>query len=114
VAILLLVGVSTLRETYRGWTVDREIQALQAQADALEGHKTKLLQLSDSLANPDQVDLDARKRLGMKKDGEQVVVLSGYDASTTWSDDTGELAALPPPPPVLSNPQRWWQYFFHE
>jgi len=113
VAILLLVGVSTLRETYRGWTVDREIQALQSQADTLEGHKTKLMQLSTSLATPDQVDLDARKRLGWKKEGEQVVVLTGYAASTTWSDDPGDLVALPPVPIPLSNPERWWQYFTH-
>ena len=110
-AILLFVGVSTLRETYTGWSVDREIQSLQSQADMLEGRKLKLTEFADSLSSPEQVELDARRRLGWKKDGEQVVVLSGYQASGTLSGESDDVSVLPEPVP-LSNVQRWWMYFF--
>lgn len=111
-AILLFVGISTLRETYTGWTVDREIQSLQSQADQLEGRKLKLAELADSLSSPERVELDARRRLGWKKAGEQVVVLSGYQASGTWSNTAVDDVSVPPEPAALNNPQRWWVYFF--
>ncbi|MBP9868948.1 septum formation initiator family protein [Patescibacteria group bacterium] len=112
VALFLLVGVSTMRETYRGWTVEREIHALEAQAQELEGRKLKLVELASDLTSPERVELDARRDLGWKKPGEQVVVLAGYDASSTWKGAPSTLAALPAEP-VLSNPERWFQYFFH-
>lgn len=112
-AVLLLVGVSTLRETYRGWTVDREIQALASQADSLEGRKLKLVELADSLNSPDRVELDARARLGWKKEGERVVVLTGYEATSTWNGDVSDVSGVPGEPPPRSNPARWWNYFFN-
>ncbi len=111
VALLLLVGVSTLRESYRGWTVDREIRALEARAEELEGRKLKLLSLTESLNSPEQVDLEARLRLGWKKDGEHVVVLTGMDATTT-----PDVRRTTPDPSDIAAPSShfasWWNYFF--
>lgn len=109
VALFLFIGVSTARETYQGWTVDRQISTLQSQADALEGQKSQLLALTSQLTTPDQTDLDARERLGWKQDGETEVVLEGYQPVV--SQRPGVLAS--PPPPPESNPQRWFDYFFH-
>lgn len=108
--LLLLVGVSTLRETYQGWTVDHQIQALQAQAESLEGKKMELVRLTDNLASPDYVDLEARRRMGWKKPGERVVVLAGYTDSVTKSAVTDAVKHLPLP--EVDNPHKWWDYFF--
>ena len=114
-AVLLLVGVSTVRESYRNWSVDREIRALDAQASTLEGHKLKLMELKDKLSSPDTVELEARSRLGWKKDGERVFVLSGYRATTDTviGYGTDEFAVLPPETGPHSNPERWMHYFFN-
>lgn len=110
-ALLLLVGVSTLRESVRGWTVDREIQALDAQAQALEGRKLKLMELTQSLSSPEQTELDARQRLGWKKDGERVVVLSGFaGSSSTSAADPSRIPADGAASP--SSIGLWWDYFF--
>ncbi len=110
--ILLLVGVSTLRESVRTWTVDREILALESQANILEGRKFKLAQLAQELVSSERVELDARRRLGWKKDGEQVFVLSGYEAANTKPDEalreSSTVSVLQP----VSNPRLWWRYFF--
>ncbi len=112
-AIVLLVGVSTLRETYHGWTIDREIRTLTAQAETLEGRKIKLQELTEALASPGTVEFEARKRLGWKKPGERVIVLSGYEAPAGTSSD----ALFAPSPDTVaeerSNPARWRDYFFH-
>ncbi len=112
-AIFLLIGISTVRETYRGWTVEREIHALNAQAQTLEDHKLKLVQLTKSLSDPEQVDLQARARLGMKKAGERVVVLTGWQTTTTDSAENLSLAKVPNELLPEPNPQLWLSYFFH-
>lgn len=115
VALFLVVGVSTVRETYRGWSVDREIRALESQASTLEGRKTQLEVLAQDLVSEDRVEYEARSRLGRKQPGERVIVLQGLSSTTSWtggaSDDTAvaETAVAP----TRSNPQRWWDYFFH-
>lgn len=111
VALFLLVGVSTLRETYRGWTVEREIHALESQAQDLEGRKLKLVELATNLTSPENVELDARRELGWKKEGEQVVVLAGYEASSSWHGTPTPVAVVPAER-LQSNPSRWWSYFF--
>lgn len=115
VALLCIIGVSTVRETYRGWTADREINALEAQAAALEGNKLELEALAKDLVSSDRIEYEARARLGMKKPGERVIVLEGFSTSATWSAGQAgtpaadEDAAAPMP---TSNPERWWAYFF--
>ncbi len=112
IALFLLIGVSTARESYQGWTVDHQIQALQNQADQLEGRKSKLMELTSTLASNDQVELDARKRLGWKKPGEQVYVLEGYHPSSTVASDPSVLG-VPNEPEPESLPRQWLDYFFH-
>ena len=73
-AVLLVVGVSTVRESYRGWTVDHEISALESKAQALEGRKMELGQLAARMQEPSYVERQARSKLGLQKPGEKVVV----------------------------------------
>ncbi len=113
-AILFLVGISTLRESYRGWTVDREIRALEAQAESLEGKKFKLIELTDTLMTPEEIEIEARHRLGWKKEGERVVVLSGWESSSTWIGEKASLVSLADTVRPKTNPERWLNYFFKQ
>ncbi len=112
IAILLLIGVSTVRETYKGWTVDREIHALDQQATALEGRKSKLMELTQSLTATDTLDVEARERLGWKKPDERVIVLSGWEAPTSAPKDITAFADIPSERLTTPNPELWWDYFF--
>ncbi len=107
-ALFLLIGVSTVRETYRGYTVEREIKALEAQAESMEGRKSKLIEMTQAVASPESVELEARSRLGWKKAGEKVFVLSGYQPA----QGEDEAAFTETPARALSNPELWMQYFF--
>lgn len=110
VAVLLVVGMSTVRETYKGWTVDHEIKALEMKAQALEGRKMQLSELAAKMQESDYAEREARAKLNMQKPGEKVVILEGVAATqTTWQID---VVTAPPPPAVqMSNPERWWYYF---
>lgn len=109
--LFLFVGVSTAREAYRGWSVDHEIAALQAQAKELEGQKMELMVLTDALAQPERAAWEARSRLGWKKAGETVAVIPGGLGGAVSS--TAVAVAPRAEVEILSNPQRWWRYFFH-
>lgn len=110
-ALLLVIGASTARETYRGWTVDREIQALGAKAESLESRRFELEALAQELVSPERVEREARSRLGMKKSEERVIVLEGYSAKATSGDlasaGYGEIDR-----DRRSNPEKWREYFF--
>ncbi len=118
ITFLFVIGVSTAREVYRGWTVDREIHALEAQAASLEGRRMQLETLTHELVSADRVEYEARARLGKKKPGERVIVLEGIATSGTWSNGESEAGQdvedsdknMPHVP--VSNPELWWNYFF--
>ena len=110
VAVLFVVGMSTVRETYKGWTVDHEIRALEMKAQALEGRKMQLSELAAKMQESDYAEREARAKLNMQRPGEKVVILEGVAAThTTWQID---VVTAPPPPVIhMSNPERWWHYF---
>lgn len=109
-ALLLVVGISTVRETYRGWTVDAEISALEQKAEQLEGRRTQLASMASRLQSDPYAERQAREKLGLQKPGEHIVILEGFNATST----TMELAVAETPDEAAdlrSNPQRWWDFF---
>jgi hypothetical protein len=113
--LFLVVGVSTVRETYHVWQVDQDIRSLQSQVELLEGKKLSFLDTIQRLNSPDSLDKEARARLGLRKPGERVIVLSGMgdqtadvSAQATVPSESTEAAPRPP-----SNLQKWFRYFIH-
>lgn len=110
--LFFAVGVSTVRETYREWKVDQEINQMKSEVDRLEGRKLGLVELLNRLDSPDALDKEARTRLGLVKPGEQVVILRGMDGTAPTWQSSGEPLADLPAPDTRTNPQRWFDYFF--
>ncbi len=111
-ALFLVVGISTVRETYREWKVDQEISQMQTQIETYEGRKLSLVELLARLDSQDALDKEARTRLGLKKPGERVIILQGTDSSASWQEEPSALAVNQEGPDTRSNPQRWLDYFF--
>ncbi len=113
ILVIVIFGVGAIRESYRGWRADTEIRSLEAQANDLEGRNARLRDLANALQSPDRLDVEARKRLGMRQPGEQVVVLNGFSASGTWEDQMKMDVAQQTPQIAYSNPELWLRYFIH-
>jgi len=111
--LFLAVGISTVRETYRVWQVDQDINSLQAQVDYLEGKKMKFMDLMQRLDSSEALDKEARARLGLRKPGERVIVLAGLGEADASAAVAQTQPASQTDSGTLSNPQKWWQYFFH-
>lgn len=115
VTILLFgfVSVSTVRETYREWKFDQELVRMQQEIEQLEGRKLELAELLARLDSPDALDKEARTRLNLKKPGERVIILRGFDGvSSTWSETDMVSPQVTSSTAELTNPQRWLHYFF--
>lgn len=112
VALVLVLGAATARESYQGWKVDSEIRAMEAQADELEGRNGKLRELARVLQSPERMEVEARARLGLKQSGENVAVLSGLVATSTWQSAVVLDVVEDRPNVERSNPERWLYYFF--
>ncbi len=111
--VLVLLGISSARETYQGWKVEQEIQGLRAQVEALEGRKLRLGQLLTQLQSPDTLDKEARLRLGLQKPGEQIFVLGQPANARTINTPTLGVASDAELVETTSNPHKWMRYFFH-
>ncbi len=111
-ALLMVVGISTVRETYRGWTVDAEIKALEQKAQQLEGRHSQLSELAAKLQSDQYVEKQARAKLGLQKPGEHVVILEGFSA-TSASMNLAVADVKPEELDLRSNPQRWLDFFTH-
>lgn len=108
-ALLLVVAVTTVRESYRGYQADQEMDRLQRQIDAMEGKRAQLSEVIRRLQSPDALDREARTRFGLKKDGERVFVLQGNQ----WQDRPWErIAQTNAAQDQHTNPQKWLAYFF--
>ena len=112
VVLLFLLGVATVRESYRGWKVDQEINALESEARELEGRNKRLMEIAQNLHSPERMEVEARKRLGLKQPGEHVVILDNLAASSSWQmqlplDVVAVRAEIHEP-----NPVQWFNYFF--
>lgn len=111
VALLLVLGASTARESYRGWKVDQEIHSLESQIETLERKKMQLGSLIERLQSQDMIEREVRAKLGMRKDGERVIVLDTSHVSAQWSDDLHEVGVMENRD-TRSNPEKWFAYFF--
>lgn len=111
--LFLVVGISTIRETYREWQVDQEIHQMQAQIEQYEGRKLSLVELLARLDSDEALDKEARTRLGLRKPGERVIILQGGDGmQASWQDDVQTSVANVAAADLRSNPRRWLDYFF--
>lgn len=121
--ILLLV-----RSVWQNITLKQSIQKLNEQIATLEDNKSNLNNLLIYYRSDSFKELEARKKLGMKKPGEKVVILPIEPSETNSPAVAGEQTATPSNFPEevqkeqktissnkeenpLPNWRLWWDYF---
>ncbi|MBP9763045.1 septum formation initiator family protein [Patescibacteria group bacterium] len=114
-AIVFFVGASTVRETYRGWKVDQEIEGLKSQVSQLEGQKHSMTELLGTMKTDAYIEQEARLRFNLKKPGEQVVLFEEGDSNTrmAWTEQSNATSSLALPGRSVSVPKRWLEYFIN-
>jgi len=120
VAIVALVWLSfPLREKLQGKKeIDKEIQNLKKEISELENKNQDLEELTKYLQSDQFVEEQARMNLGLKKKGEEVVVIKEEEGKVAGAFakndniDSHKDAATKKQSRQFSNWEKWWDYFF--
>ena len=113
--LTIWLGWSAAKEAYKKHQVKKEIDKLSQEILDLEQKNSNLVSLIDSFQDPDTVELEAKRRLNLKKQGEEVAVIlrdkndepqnivqqDEIDSSETKLTDLDS---------SLSNVMKWWGY----
>jgi cell division protein FtsB len=121
--VLAALGLSFGREWMRNSEIQSEIARLEEQARSLETRNLQIADLNTAFRTESFIEREARLKLGMKKPGENVVVIQedgstpgpiidATDGMTAEAADPRLLLAVDGEPKELANPSKWWQYFF--
>lgn len=118
--LCLLVGISLGREILRHQALQKEIEALTAQAQLLGDDNVQMNEVHSALQSESYIEREARLKLGLKKPGETLIVIQ---ESVEGMVQEGTLDAADPldlvldqeePQEPLANSTKWWYYFFNK
>lgn len=109
--ILILIGVSLGKETYRKKQVQKEIENLQSQIKQLGQENGELNNLIAYFSTPQFQEKEAREKLNLQKDNEQMIILRKDLAAKNQSQPEKD-----PVPVVMDdsspNWRKWLNFFF--
>jgi hypothetical protein len=108
-----------IREKVNGNQIDQQIIGLQNQIKNYEEENAELSGLIDEWQNGDLLERQARLKLGLKKVGENTVIIVGHNDSsaTPTIQENSKIVANVVRDGQSSrqlNPVKWWDYFFHK
>lgn len=106
--LLLLFSVNWIRSWKNNRAVDQEITGLKDNVSQIEQDNFRLAELIKYLNSTAYLEEKARTDLGLRKPGEQAVIVPNTPAAA----DTNQAAPQTAPTQATANPQRWWRYFF--
>ncbi|MBX4188362.1 MAG: septum formation initiator family protein [Candidatus Doudnabacteria bacterium] len=103
VLVFASVAFLTVELYWQKREVDSEISRLQQKAGELNKNNEQLSELIKYLDTPEYKEKEAREKLNLKREGEQVVVLPEPEAGNSVAGSSME---------SQSNPVKWFSYFF--
>lgn len=111
--IIFSIGIS--KRMARKSQINKETQELQAEIGRLAENGKELNDLLAYLNSNDFLEEEARTKLGLKKDGEQIVIIN--NSNSNKSEDAKTNNSSPrvyrsAEPVQKSNPEKWRDYFF--
>jgi cell division protein FtsB len=107
--LLALFSISLFREIMRKVEIQREIKKLEEKVSELENRNTELSSLIQYFRTDEYLEIEARTKLGYKKPGETVVVVT-----TNTNNVLNPVNDLNSPTWQKSNWQLWLDYFLNK
>lgn len=119
--ILIALSVPLVKNIGNRRRINQEIKSLEAEIKLTDSKNNDLNKLISYLESDQYLEEQARLNMGLKKDGEEVVVLKGLN-KTEENGTEGKLAAADSPYSIPglanenqknidSNPAKWVRYF---
>lgn len=109
--IFVLLSVSVFKETRRNTAIGHEVKKAQSELDRINQNNKDLGDMVSFFQSEQYVEKQARTKLGYKKAGESVLVLSTDGVTGDFSSSTSE-SSVQSSSNKESNPLRWLKFFF--
>lgn len=106
-ALLVMILIPVYKNYQERKAINKEIAEIEKERKELENSNKELRQMLDYLESEESLEAQARLNLGLKRPGEEVVVIK------TESDKQEEVNNINNKKENLSNPQIWFRYFFN-
>lgn len=111
----LLLLFSVLKEVSRTRKINKEIAQLQSEISDLEGSNSEFAEFVEYLKTDLYLEEQARVKLGLKADGEKVVVLQGDESNESNSNsDRIDTVSRSNTKNTTSNVSKWFKYFWSD
>jgi cell division protein FtsL len=112
IGIVIFLGVSVTREVLRRFEIHYEIQKLEGDVARLEKRNTDLKDVIALLNSSSIQDKEARVKLGLQSQGENVVLFPDRDASNPITLPDSDAIRYIPIRDYQSNPEKWFGFFW--
>jgi cell division protein FtsB len=107
VLAVVFLGANLGKEYRRELQIQKEIDSLKNEIESFEKDNYKLSRLVELYKTEEWKEVEARKRFNMKKEGENLIIITEPD------DSSGKvLSAKIDSNKSLPNYKKWWNYFF--
>jgi len=107
---ILITSYAFFKEMRRYQNVSTDLTKLESELSSLQARHVELLELVDYFKSEAFIESEARDKLGLRKEGEQVAVITDMNATSSLESLWGK--EVTNKNDNLSNPQKWWRYFF--
>lgn len=114
--IAFLISISLGKEVYRKYQIQKEISAMEEEIKKIDSKNQDMSKMIEYFKSEAFLEVEARKKLNMKKPEEKVVIFTDdinketIDTQTPQPNTNQESA----PEAELANYQKWWGYFFDQ
>ncbi len=110
--LILWVAYVSSRQIERNRRIGSEVDQLQNEAEKIRHENQTLSDKISYFSSNDFREQEAKEKLGMKKEGEEVVIIKSQPrAEGTHTPENGS-AVSPRGQDQTPNYQKWWRFFF--
>lgn len=123
--IIIAISVPLAKNVSQKKEIDKEIVNLQKEIKEIENKNTDLKKIIDYMGSNQYVEEQARLNFGLKKNGEEAVVIESKETqdlrasidggeNLSANDNVFNIPGLKNSKPARAktNPEKWWEYFF--
>jgi cell division protein FtsL len=120
--LTIWVALACVKIAHKRYQMAREIDNIQKEIEQLKKDNQTLSVLINSFNNPSYLEKEAKRRLNLRKEGEEVVILPQQNIATTSmengvsvDENNNQRIAEKNKTESKEEPNfwKWWKYFFH-
>jgi len=113
--LILLISIPLAKNLTKRYHVNKEINDLEEEITELEEKNMKLEELLTYLDSDEFIEEQARLKLGLKREGEEAIVVQGLDAGNTVNNELNyRIKGMDGKGKEEKNSKKWLNYFFKD